>query len=582
MNRLALLHRIDSEYAYPLDEKTLSLRLRASKEDSFKLVEVLFNPAMRFIKERKKKKMEIKYTDSDFIYYEATIFNNFPSFSYIFHIIDKDNKEYYLSDEGISESYDYTYSQISAFRYAFINSNDIVKVNSKFEGRIFYQIFVDSFKKSSDSLNKDYVTRSWDSTDLHAFKDGKYHPIFLGGDLKGVKDKLEYLKDLGIGAIYLTPIFKANSNHKYDTLDYYEIDPRLGDLSTFKELVKKAHELDILVCMDLVFNHTSFFHPFFQDAIKNGKNSKYFDFYMIEGDEVKYQKPINYMSFSESYMMPKVNLNNDLAENYFLEVAKYYLKECDIDAYRLDVSNEIPHSFWIEFKKELTKIKEDIFIIGECWYNAYSFLNSNEWDSSMNYAFLFNLKAYFADKTISTKEFVERLNNELIRYKTPTNKMLLNLIDSHDAHRFYSYLNGNKDLYLLSELFLISFIGLPMVYYGDEIFMEGGDDPFNRKGMEWDSKEFNSEEFALMKKIFALRKLDAFKKGEMEFSYSDEGLLILRRIYLNDKYTLIINNSNKSLNLANFLKDDSKIVLSNNVEGKSINSYGFILLSAQI
>ena len=200
----------------------------------------------------------------------------------------------------------------------------------------------------------------------------------------------------------------------------------------------------------------------------------------------------------------------------------------------------------------------------------------------MNYAFLFNLKAYFADKTLSTKEFVERLNNELIRYKTPTNKMLLNLIDSHDAHRFYSYLNGNKDLYLLSELFLISFIGLPMVYYGDEIFMEGGDDPFNRKGMEWESKEFNSEEFALMKKIFALRKLDAFKKGEMELSYSDEGLLILRRIYLNEKYTLIINNSNKSLNLANFLKDDSKIVLSNNVEGKSINSYGFILLSAQI
>ena len=576
MNKLALLHRIDSEYAYPLDEKRLVLRLRVSKEDEFKVIEVFFNPAMRFIKERQVKEMKVKYVDNYFKYYEVTLFNNFPSFSYIFHIVTLDNEEYFLSDEGLSRSYDYSLSQVSAFRYAFINPDDVIKVNPKFEGRIFYQIFVDSFFKS-ESLNKDFVTRDWNSTDLEAFKDGKYHPIFLGGDLKGVTSKLNYLKELGIGAIYLTPIFKANTNHRYDTLDYFEIDPRLGDISDLKELVKKAHELDILVCLDLVFNHTSFFHPFFQDVLKNGKKSKYFDFYMIEGDEIKLGKQFNYFSFSESFMMPKLNGNIKDVQTYCIEVAKHYLKEADVDGYRLDVSNELPHSFWIEFKKEVKKEKEDIFLIGECWYNAYSFLNSLEWDSSMNYASLFAAKEYFVNHTLSTKEFVYKLNSILVRYKENTNKMLLNLLDSHDISRFYEYLKPNKDLYLLSELFLISYIGLPMIYYGDEIFMEGGNDPFNRKGMEWDTREFNSIEFSLLKKIFALRKLDSFKKGEMELEEKD-GLLYIRRVYENEKVTVILNNSTEEKVVENIDINNTKVVLSNHYEKSVLSAYGFLVL----
>ena len=576
MNKLALLHRIDSEYAYPLDEKRLVLRLRVSKEDEFKKVEVFFNPAMRFIKERQVKEMKVKYVDNYFKYYEVTLFNNFPSFSYIFHIVTLDNEEYFLSDEGLSRSYDYSLSQVSAFRYAFINPDDVIKVNPKFEGRIFYQIFVDSFFKS-ESLNKDFVTRDWNSTDLEAFKDGKYHPIFLGGDLKGVTSKLNYLKDLGIGAIYLTPIFKANTNHRYDTLDYFEIDPRLGDISDLKELVKKAHELDILVCLDLVFNHTSFFHPFFQDVLKHGKKSKYFDFYMIEGDEIKLGKPFNYFSFSESFMMPKLNGNNKDVQAYCIEVAKHYLKEADVDGYRLDVSNELPHSFWIEFKKEVKKEKEDIFLIGECWYNAYSFLNSLEWDSSMNYASLFAAREYFVNHSLSTKEFVYKLNSILVRYKENTNKMLLNLLDSHDISRFYEYLKPNKNLYLLSELFLISYIGLPMIYYGDEIFMEGGNDPFNRKGMEWDSREFNSIEFSLLKKIFTLRKLDSFKKGEMELDEKD-GLLYIRRVYEDEKVTVILNNSSEEKVVENIDINNTKVVLSNHYEKSVLSAYGFLVL----
>lgn len=573
MNRFALLHRIDSEYAYPLDEKNLVLRLRVSKDDEFKKIEVFFNPAMRFIKERQVQEMKVKYVDNLFKYYEVTIYNAFPSFSYVFHIVSSNDEEYYLSDEGLNNTYDYELSQVSAFRYAFINKDDIIKVNHKFEGRLVYQIFVDSFMKT-DSLNKDYVNREWDSFDLSPIKDHKYVPIFLGGDLKGVISKLTYLKDLGIGAIYLTPIFKANTNHKYDTLDYFEIDPRVGDLTDLKELVKKAHELDILVCLDLVFNHTSFYHPYFEDVIKNGKNSKYFDYYIIEGDEVKLTRPVNYMSFSESPMMPKLNGNNPDVQKYCLEVAKYYLKEVNIDGYRLDVSNELPHSFWTQFKKELKEEKEDIFLIGECWYNAYSFLNSLEWDSSMNYAFLFTSKEYFVNRSLSTQEFIEKLNANLIRYKEPTNKMLLNLLDSHDASRFYEYLKPNKALYLLSELFLVSFVGLAMIYYGDEIFMEGGNDPFNRKGMEWDSPNFQSEEFKLLKNIYHLRQLEAFKKGEMTLLEKDE-LLVIKRSYKEENIEVIINNSTQE---KEYHFGNKKIILSNKIKENKILPYGFIVL----
>ena len=566
-----ILHRIDSEYAYPLDKETLVVRLRVSKRDNFKSVECLFNPAMRLIKTQQVVKMEIKYSDFDFNYYEARLHNKFPSFSYLFKIVDADNKVYFISDEGITNNYDFALSQVSAFRYAFINDDDLFKVNKKIEGRIFYQIFVDSFANGGYG-DKNHITRSWDSNDLEAFKDKKYHPVFLGGDLKGVLNKLDYLKDLGIGAVYLTPIFKAMTNHKYDTIDYFQIDNMFGDVELLKELVEEAHKRDILIFLDLVFNHTSYFHPFFQDVISKGKASPYYDFYMIDGDKPDL-KLRNYMTFSEGWLMPKLNGNNPKVRKYCSDVALYYLEKCNVDGYRLDVSNELPHSFWMEFKSRLKEKKEDIFLIGECWYNAYSFLSPYEWDSTMNYAFSFSAKEYFADRTLSTQNFVNKLNLELVRYREQTNRTLINLLDSHDVSRFYEYVKPNKDLYLLSELFLISFIGCPMVYYGDEIFMEGGNDPFNRRGMEWNSKVFNSQEFELIKKIYALRKLNAFKEGEMKLSSFNE-LLLIERSKDNETFTIVINNSNEAKDFV----PNGEVILSNEFENNHLLPFGFAVV----
>ena len=572
MFKEAILHRIDSEYSYPIDKNTLVVRLRVSKKDKFTSVKCLFNPAMKFLKFQKEIEMEVKYEDNDFLYYEAKLQNDFPSFSYIFTLnLENDPKTYYVSDEGIFEEYDYRFSQVSAFRYAFINEDDVIKVNKKFEGRIIYQIFVDSFNIGRKE-NKGYITRAWDSKDLFAFKNKEYHPVFLGGDLKGITLKLDYLKEIGIGAIYLTPIFEAKTNHKYDTMDYFKIDEMFGDESDLKELVNEAHKKDILICLDLVFNHTSFFNPMFQDVIKNGRKSKYHDFYIIDGDKPT-TNPLNYMTFSEAFMMPKLNGNNPLVQEYTLDVAKHYVEKFNVDAYRLDVSNELPHSFWMNFKRELKKIKEDIFLIGECWYNASSFLNAYEWDSSMNYATLFSAKEYFAEKKFSTKEFIYRLNASLMRYREPTNRMLLNLLDSHDVSRFYEFVKPNLNLYLLSELFLISFIGTPMVYYGDEVFMEGGDDPLNRQGMIWNSSNFNKKEHYILKDIYKLRSLEAFKSGEMKLK-EENSLLIIERCNNDSFYKVIINNSDKKIP---YEFEEDEVVLKNNAKDNLIEEFGFIV-----
>ena len=572
MNKEALLHRVDSEYAYAIDENTIILVLRVSKKDHFKTLEVLYNPAMRFIKAQKKKELTLKREDDVFSYYEVRLREPFPSFSYIFHIVDSENNEYYYSDQGISEDYKYEFSQVSAFRYAFINKEDITRINAKFEGRVVYQIFVDSFASSSN--DKPYVTNTWDSTDLAAFKNGKYHPVFLGGDLKGVISKIDYLKKLGVGAIYLTPIFKANSNHKYDTVDYFKIDEMFGSEEDLKALVNKCHTSDILICLDLVFNHTSFFHPFFEDVIKKGKESPYFDYYIVNGESVSV-KPLNYMTFSEGFMMPKLNGNNDEVKKYCLSVAKHYLTTFNVDGFRLDVSNELPHSFWEYFSHSLRKIKPDIFLIGECWYNSSSFLNTNEWDSTMNYSFAFIVDEYFINEKEDAISLVNKLNSLLMRYKETTNYNLLNLLDSHDAPRLYEFLKPNKSRYLLAFLLLVSYIGLPMVYYGDEIFMEGGHDPFNRKGMEWDSKEFDSFEHNLFKKILALRKLDAFKKGDIEIKEIND-LLLIKRTYKEDAYLVFINKGNEIKKLP--INEYKEVVLANNFTHNELKEDSFVVL----
>src|SRR4030066_2080464 len=260
---------------------------------------------------------------------------------------------------------------------------------------VFYQIFPDRFYNGNNQ------------NDLPSTVPWNYKPTrknFFGGDLEGIIKKLPYLDKLGINAIYLTPIFKAPSNHKYDTEDYFSIDPYFGDIDTFKILLKTAHSKDIKIIIDGVFNHTGDNYWAFKDVMKNEKNSPYIDWYFINiFPLIKKPKP-NYVTFGDAYFLPKLNINNLEVKRYILNVVKFWT-EMGIDGWRLDVPFMVAHSFWKEFRTLVKKINPNAYLVGEIWKNAKPWLLGDEFDGSMNYRLRDVIIKYFIKNEINTKEF---------------------------------------------------------------------------------------------------------------------------------------------------------------------------------
>jgi len=514
-------------------------------------------------------KMKIKYEDNLYSYYETSIYSKDPRFAYVFLITLNSGESFFYSELGLSKEYDFRLFYLTSFRLPYINKNDIVFDNKSFIGSVFYQIFPERFYNGTGK--KDYINREWNSLDLKGSMKNRRQDVFLGGDLKGVISKLDYLKKIGIDVVYLTPICTSQSNHKYDVENYFEIDKMFGKDEDLFNLTDEIHKRGMKIVLDLVFNHSSSKNEMFLDVIKNGKKSKYYDFYNIHGNKPT-EFPLNYDTFGTVPEMPKLNSNNFNENDYFVDVGKYFITKFDIDGYRLDVANEVSHTFWQRFKYELRRIKPNIILIGENWNNASSYLHANEFESVMNYPFMLSCKDYYVNNTIDSKQFADRLNGLLTRYPDGNDRMMLNLLDSHDTERFYNYIKPNKDLYLLAVLTLISYIGWPMIYYGDEIFMEGGIDPDNRRGMNWDSQEFKKKYFDLFSKIVNLRKNNLFKEGDISI-HSTNGLFYIERFIGNNKITVVIKNSKN--NLKYIVSKD--IILSNNYENNTLKGYSFIV-----
>ena len=243
------------------------------------------------------------------------------------------------------------------FTVVFPNKDDIVVPNKQFEGRVFYQIFPERFARGADKSNTEYINMEWNT-------DEPTNDKFAGGDLDGIREKLPYLKKLGIGAVYMTPIHQSVSAHKYDIDDYFSVDKMFGDLNSLKTLVDEAHKLDIKIVMDLVFNHSSFYNVLFQDVVKHGRSSKYYDWYFVYGDKPSWDEG-NYNTFCDVKMMPKLNTNNPEVQDYLCRVGEFYLKDYGVDGFRLDVAFDVSHKFWRVFKYRLQKVNPDVFIIGE-------------------------------------------------------------------------------------------------------------------------------------------------------------------------------------------------------------------------
>ena len=530
MNQYALLHIPDSSYCFATGKKEIVIRMRASRQDTNIKVYLVYGPKYEYQIRQYETLMEVAYKDRDYQYYEKKLELDDVRLAYIFRIEENDNI-YYFSEDGLTREYCFEESFYNFFQVPYINENDRILTVDWMRNAVFYQIFVDRFFKGDNAKDSSYINMKWGERPTPK--------SFAGGDLKGIIQKLDYIQDLGVNAIYLTPIFLSVSNHKYDIIDYKQIDPMFGTEDDLKELVIQAHSRGIRVVLDAVFNHCSMCSSQFQDVIKQGKKSKYFNWFIIDG-EYPDPKKMNYECFAACNYMPKLNTAVSEVQNFLIDVGLYWIRKADIDGWRLDVSDEVSHDFWRKFRSAIKAEKPDCVLIGESWHDASDFLRGDQFDSIMNYAFTKACLDYFAHGKYSSEQMADKLNSILMRNASPVNDMMLNLIDSHDTHRFFSETGKNKKRLLCALALEAVFPGAMCIYYGTEICMEGGYDPDSRRCFNWDKTFWDTEFLDEFKEILRLKNERSIKYGNISVGADDGRLIVVREIG-NEKITLSID-----------------------------------------
>ena len=486
-----------------------------------------------------------------------------------------------LGSDGMGE-------KVNSFQITVYNAD--YKTPDWFKTAVAYQIFPDRFCNGTGEFlgnRTDIIKRNWGDTPFYSAEQfgGEYKSNdFFGGNLEGIISKLPYLEELGITVIYLNPIFKAASNHKYDTGSYEEIDPMFGDEETFSRLCSEAKKRGIRIILDGVFNHT-------------GDDSRYFNKYgnydgvgAYQSKESPYYSWFNFIEHPHKYeswwgmtTLPQVNEESEELRKYLLtdenSIVKKWIR-LGASGWRLDVVDELPDFFVKELRSAVKSVNPDAVIIGEVWEDASNkvaydkrreYFNGDELDSVMNYP----LRSALIDALlcrIDAKEFNRRIMSIKENYPVPAYYSTLNMISSHDVERIVTLMSGaptrheidrhQQAKYSLSgdslELALkrsravyalaMTMPGVPCLFYGDELGVEGYGDPFCRMCFPWDRMDEVDPQSRMrnhVKSLIHLRKSSkAFSVGEMECAYAIDNTYSYVRSYNGEKYLVVANFGN--------------------------------------
>jgi cyclomaltodextrinase len=412
---------------------------------------------------------------------------------------------------------------------------------------VFYQIFPDRFARSG-RVPAPGPLEPWDLPPTpHGFK---------GGDLLGVADRLPYLADLGVTAIYLTPIFASAANHRYHTYDYLAVDPLLGGNDALRVLLDEAHARGIRVVLDGVFNHTGRGFWAFHHVLENGASSPYVDWFHFHPAALHGRRPfrpypwpddhdewpvdpafepswdakgdeafrrLGYRAWWGLAALPKLNTENPAVREYLMGVAEHWLR-FGIDGWRLDVPMEIQtEGFWEEFRRRVRAVNPEAYIVGEIWQECHAWLAGDRFDAVMNYPLAFAILGYAAQEHLDQvvvrrqHEYGENtvvrdgaaMGRELERlmalYDPAVTRVQLNLLDSHDSPRFRTLAGRDAGSWRLASLLLATLPGAPCIYYGDEVGVEGDHDPDCRRAFPWDEASWDRDGLGWTKAVLRLR-----------------------------------------------------------------------------
>jgi len=428
------------------------------------------------------------------------------------------------------------------------------------ETTVFYQIFPDRFH-NGDPINdvkagewgyRNFKTqiRPWGAPPLPWSEAGNLD--FYGGDLVGIEQKLDYLADLGVNALYLTPIFTSSSNHRYDISDFSHVDPHLGGDASLASLRRALDTHAMHIILDVTLNHCGWQNHWFTDAQADLQSltASYFTFYN--------HRPEQYETWLGVATLPKLNYRSEALRDAMYRtpdsVLRSWLHEpYRIDGWRLDVANmqarqgaiQLGNKVGRQLRKAVKADSPQAYIYGEHFYDGTPHLQGDELDASMNYqGFTMPLWRWLnghehgaewrpesADQMLLPAEaLVEQWTRFRAAVPWAIARQQFNLLDSHDTPRILYKVDGDKALMRLAAVLLMTYVGVPCIYYGDEIGLAGGNDPDNRRCMPWDEAEWDHDLRAHYKKLIALRKTaPALRYGGYQDLHALDGLLVFQR-----------------------------------------------------
>ena len=425
-----------------------------------------------------------------------------------------------------------------AFEFAYLAEGDRVASPDWARGAVFYHVFPDRFARGSAAKPRRGLAK-WDAVPTSK--------SFFGGDLDGITEHLDHIESLGVDALYLTPIFAAPSNHKYDTTDYYAVDEAFGEDEALRRLVDALHERGMKLVLDGVFNHVGRTMPQFADVLTRGDDSPYRSWFYFDGDK--------YETWSTNVpALPKLRTSEPAVRAFVCDVGRYWVSQFGVDGWRLDVANEVDHTLWRAFRAAVREANADAYLVGEVWDLAMPWLRGDEFDAVMNYPLRSAILRYAGagpsgvafplDEPLGPDGFLNAVDRLRAAYPEPIHDLLYNLVGSHDEVRPLFALREDRAAAGVAAALMFTLPGIASIFYGDEVGMSGGKDPLNRGGMVWDQTRQDAQMLALHRRLGQLRnEAPALRNGSYRRLADDGPLAAFARESAEGRALVVANSS---------------------------------------
>ena len=508
MNLNAIIHRSVVPDCYALNREEVVIRIRTGKDiTAVNLIHgdpYSFGISGGFRWDGQIVPMAVRHELKHCNIWSVTIRPRYKRVQYYFEVFCGKEKMLVLEDDFYDEKTLHKPGRlIQYFKFPWLNPSDVIMPPAWVADTIWYQIFPDRFCRGDQSPKRNKL-KAWNDREHIKGWD------FFGGDLRGIIEKLPYIRALGITGIYMNPIFFAGTNHKYDTIDYTRIDPDFGTEEDVVELVEKAHALGIRVMLDAVFNHsgTEFFA--WKDVWEKGEQSRYFDWFCIEYRPFRRKrgslKDGRFHGFAFLDTMPKLNTNNPEVTDYFSDICRHWVENWHIDGIRFDVGNEVSHTFLKTMNRRLKALNPELFLLGEIWTDAMEWMRGDEYDSVMNYPLYESFHNFWVDADATSRDLMYAVERSYSLYPEQLNRTIFNFLDTHDTPRAINRC-GSEDVFFQQLALLMTLPGSACLYYGTEIALPGSHDPDCRRTMPWDEIEagHHDQTMAQVKQLIALR-----------------------------------------------------------------------------